>query len=134
MLKICKAMLLHVLFIHRPNALWMQKQSSVHIVGLIQQRHFTQQNMMHTVLPPFSVTFCHHHICQIFVRVEVHRPSADICSLRAVEYLRDISGRRIWQFPAAVCIICTSSSYKSFPWREASSIQIIVSFNTVSSL
>ena len=81
----------------------------------------------------------------------VHRRSADICSLRAVEYLRDISGRRIWQFPAAaVCsnpatsdgIICTpelrlttyTPSYKSFPWSDASSMLLIAIFVITSTI
>ena len=145
---------------HRmPGALWgqvkVQTQACAQYVSdpprpLCPTKHNTLRYPRKVTPLTVPSLFSNHHICRIFVRAEVHRRSADICSLRAVEYLRDISGRRIWQFPAAVCsnpatsdgIICTpelrlttyTPSYKSFPWSDASSMLLIAIFVITSTI
>ena len=55
----------------------------------------------------------------------MHSRSADICSLRLVEYLRDISGRHICQFPA---VSLHHLHRGPTTWEDASKRLLIVIF------
>ena len=141
MLKICKP--LHKLLGHRPGAVWVslvQTQACAHSSDPPQPRCSTKYNEKPpTPLcePVFSAIiifagYLSGRRCTVAQQIFAVRGQLNICEI----FVGDVFGSFLQQQSAATLgrHHLRHSSYKSFPWRNASSMLLIVTLNTVPSL